>query len=249
MTTVSELERLRANAMADPRQEGAYLRALLTATLYAHLPRSDDTGRMHLVMFTRPDGLTVIPVFTDLRKAQAAAQGHARVAQVPGRELLEATRGATLMLDPNDVSMTLYPEEVSALLDEGLASLAPVAFDGPDMVLLPAHVHRDAWLLDALESALAPIESVERFHLAAARPSDAEGPADRLFVILAAPLVIVERAARAIAVALEGAPQIPWLPIDLASYRADEPLPPSMAEGLVHAWTRELRRNDRPGDG
>jgi hypothetical protein len=241
VTTVTELERLRALAVADPRHEAAYLRALLSATLYAHLPLSDDSGRMHLIMFQRPDGLSVIPVFTDLPKAQAAAGGHVRVAQVVGRELLEATRGATLMLDPNDLGMTLYPEEVAALLDEGRAAPAPVAFDGPAMELLPAHVHRDAWLLDVLETALAPIESVQRFHIAAARPSETDGPADRLLVILATPKLTVERAARSIAVALEAASQIPWLPIDLTSYSPDETLPVELADGLAVAWTRQLR--------
>lgn len=235
--------------MADPRQEAAYLRALLTATLYTHLPRSDDSGRMHLVMFERPDGLSVIPVFTDLPKAHAAAGGHVRIGQVAGRELLEATRGATLMLDPNDVGMTLYPEEVAALLDEGRAAPAPVAFDGPELELLPAHIHRDGWLLDLLETALAPIESIQRIHLAAARPSAAEGEADRLLVIVAAPPVGVERAARAIAVALERSPKIPWLPIDLTSYAPEGAAPAPIAASLVHAWTRELRRDARSHDG
>lgn len=249
VTTATDLEQLRAKAEADPREEAAFLRALLSATLFAHLPKSDDSGRMHLVMFRRPNGLSVIPVFTDLPKAQAAAGGHVRIAQVPGRELLEATRGATLMLDPNDVSMTLYPEEVVALLDDGRAAPAPVAFDAPDMEMLPAHIHRDAWLLDLLETALAPIESVQRIHLVAARPRGTDGPADRLLVILAAPPVSVERAARAIAVALEGSPQIPWLPLDLTSYLADEPLPPPIEQGLAHAWTRERLFNARTFDG
>lgn len=247
MATQTELERLRDRALADPREESAYLRALLSATLYAHLPLSDDSGRMHLVMFTRPDGVAVIPVFTDLPKAQAAAGSAVRVAAVPGRDLLEATRGATLMLDPNDVSMTLYPEEVAALLDHGRAAPAPVAFDGPRLELLPAHTHRDGWLLDVLEEALRSMDAVERVHLAAARPSDSDGAPDRLLVIVATPAAAAERAARAIAVALEGAPSVPWLPIDLATYAPGSALPDDLAAGLKHAWTRELRLN-RPAN-
>jgi hypothetical protein len=242
VTTVPELERLRQIAMADPGQEAAFLRALLDATLYAHLPLSDDTRRMHLVMFTRPDGLIVIPVFTDLPKAQAAAGGHVRVAAVLGRELLEATRGATLMLDPNDVGMTLYPEEVAALLDEGRAAIAPAVFDGPALDLLPPEPLRDAWLLDVLEAALLPIETIQRVHLAAARPAKTNGPADRLLVVIEAPQAHVERAARAIAVALEGAEHVPWLPVDLANYDPAEAALTGVEHGLQAAWTRTFAR-------
>lgn len=182
MVTSADLERIRDAALADPDLEAEFLRALLEATLYAHLPMSDDSGKLRFLMFTRSDGLTVIPVFTDVSKAQAAAGRAARVAGVSGREFLEATRGATLMLDPNDVSMTLYPEEIAVLLDSGRAAPAPVAFDGPSLELLPAEP-RDAWLLDVLETALAPVNAVHRFHLVAARPTGSNDAPDRLLVI------------------------------------------------------------------
>lgn len=249
MATATELERLRERALADPRQEAAYLRALLSATLYAHLPLSDDSGRMRLVMFTRPDGLAVIPVFTDLTKAHAAAGGHVRVTAVPGRDLLEATRGAILMLDPNDLGTTLYPEEIVALLDEGRVATAPVAFNCPALELLPPVALRDGWLLDVLETALTPIDAVRRVHLAAARPTGAASAADRLLVVLEAPQALVERAARAIAVALEGAPQVPWLPIDLASYEPGEIPVVGTDSGLDNAWTRPLTRGAAGRDG
>jgi hypothetical protein len=249
VTTVTELEQLRRKAIADPREEAAFLRALLGATLYAHLPLSDDSGKMHLVMFTRPDGLTVIPIFSDLAQAHAAAQGHVRVAAVPGCDLFEATRGATLMLDPNEVGMTLYPEEIAALLDEGRAALAPTAYDGPSLELFAPEPLRDGWLMDVLAAGLASIEAVRTVHLAAARPSGSEGSADRLLVVLEAPSRDLERAARAMAVAVEAAPRVPWLPIDLASYEPGETLPDGMADGLRRAWTRRLRSTTSDQDG
>lgn len=241
MTTLAELETLRAQAIADPRREAAYLRALLDATLYAHMPMSDDSGKTHFLMFTRPDGLTVIPVFTELGQAEAAARNAARVATLRGADLLEATRGATLMLDPNAVGMTLYPEEIAALLDDGCAAAAPVMLDGPGLELLPPEA-LDAWLLDVLERALVPVEAVRRFHLAPARPSGSVGAPDRLLVVVATPPAAAERAARAIAVALEGAAGVPRLPIDLTSYGPDETLAPELAKGLQQGWMRELRR-------
>ena len=237
MTTLRELERLRDRAIADPREEGAYLHALLSTTLYAHIPLSDDSGKQHLVMFTRPDGIAVIPVFTDLLEARAAAGGAVCVAAVTGRDLFEATRGATLMLDPNGVGMTLYPEEIFALLDEGRAAPAPVPFEGPGLELLPADVSRDGWLLDVVATSLASIRVVKRVHLAAARPLQSTGAADRLIVIVATPPA---GAARAIAIAVECSLSVPCLPIDLATYSPDDPLPEPLAEGLRHAWTREL---------
>lgn len=240
MTTVIELERLKQQALADPRCEPAYLRALLGATLYAHAPISDDSGRLHFLMFTRPDGLTVIPVFTDLASARDAAGGVARVVAVPGRTLLEATRGAVLMIDPNEVGMTLYPEEIAPLLDDGRAAIAPVAAEGPDLEL-QAPEPGDAWLLDLVTSGLAGITEAERVHLAAARPKGSDGEADRLLVIAVVPSALAERVSRALAVALSDARRIPRLPVDLATYTPEEALGASMDGGLRVAWTRELR--------
>ncbi|WP_425598101.1 SseB family protein [Vulcaniibacterium tengchongense] len=80
-------------------EEPAFFQALLTAVLYVHLPLSDDSGKVRLICFTRPDGITVIPVFSDDVKAHAAARGAARVVAVVGRELFESAPGATWMLD------------------------------------------------------------------------------------------------------------------------------------------------------
>jgi hypothetical protein len=112
MTTPEQLARLQARAIENPMEEPAFFQALLTAVLYVHLPLSDDSGKVRLICFTRPDGITVIPVFSDDVKAHAAARGAARVVAVVGRELFESAPGATWMLDPNDVSCTLYPEEI-----------------------------------------------------------------------------------------------------------------------------------------
>jgi len=239
VTTPPELECLRSLAMADPRQEAAYLRALLSAKLYAHKPLSNDSNKLHLLMFTRADGVTVIPMFTDLEKADAAAGGSAGVVAAPGLELFEATRGATLMLDPNDIGMTLYPEEVAALLDEGHAGRAPIAAEAPDLVLAPLSP-RNVWVFDLVARAVTTIPGVGRSHLASAHPRGGPATADRLLAIVAAPDSVIERVARAIAVALEGAPRVPWLPVDLAAYPPGGPLPPEVAEGLAHALTREI---------
>lgn len=248
MTTVAELQRLKQRALADPTREVDYLRALLDATLYAHAPLSDDSGKLHFLMFTRRDGLTVIPLFTDLTQAQDAARNAARVVAVPGRQMLEATRGATLMLDPNDVGMTLYPEEVAGLLDAGEAAIAPVAAEGPDLEL-QAPEPGDAWLMELVATSVAPIAEVERVHLAAARPKGSAGDADRLLVIAAVPPAWGERASRAIATALFKNGRPPRLPVDLATYAPGETLGVSMDEGFRVGWVRELRASSGDARG
>lgn len=240
MTTVTELRRLKQRALADPTREVDYLRALLEATLYAHAPLSDDSGKLHFLMFTRPDGLTVIPLFTELAPAQEAARNAARVVPVQGRQMLEATRGATLMLDPNDVGMTLYPEEVATLLDAGEAAIAPVAAEGPDLDL-QAPDAGDAWLMDVIAKAIEPIAGVTRVHLAAARPKGSMDEADRLLVIAAVPPAWAERASRAIATAIFKSGRPPRLAVDLATYEPGDALAVSMDKGLRVAWSRELR--------
>lgn len=106
-------------ALQDKRQELAFFQALLDADVYAHAPLSDDTGRIRLIQFVRPDGLTVLPFFTSIAKSHIAAQMLLRTITLSGRELMEATRGAILMLNPNNENCTLYPEEIDVLLRTG----------------------------------------------------------------------------------------------------------------------------------
>lgn len=232
-----DLRRLRERAIADPRAEPTYLRALLGATLYAHLPLSDDSGRTRLIAFTRPDGLTVIPMFTELRQAQAAAATAARIVAATGRQLFEATRGGIVMLDPNEVGMTLYPEEIAALLDDGRLAPAPVAFHAPGLRLV-APPAGDEWLLDVLADAFAAIPEVHRFHLAGAGMDG--GDSDRLLVLVAAPDSATERLARALGTALQAVPRTPSLPIDLGTYSEQSPLDEMLRHGLPLARSRTL---------
>ena len=122
------LDRLIEAAAKDPSREPELFQALLGATMYAHSPIGDKSERLRLVMFKSPDdGSYVVPVFTDKAKAEFAARGKVRLVEGTGRELLEITRGATVMINPNDVRCTLYPEEISELLASG--TIVPVQKD------------------------------------------------------------------------------------------------------------------------
>lgn len=100
------------------RAQKAFFQALLKSTVYAHVPLAPSPpGRMRFVQFVRPDnGQTVLPFFSDREQAEVAADGVCAILAMAGRELLELTRGATLMLNPNVDCIALYPPEVDAIL-------------------------------------------------------------------------------------------------------------------------------------
>ena len=100
------------------RAEDAFFKALLKSTVYAHVPLAPSPpGRMRFVQFVRPDnGQTVLPFFSDREQAEVAAGNVRAIIAMAGRELLEQTRGATLMLNPNVDQIALYPAEVDAIL-------------------------------------------------------------------------------------------------------------------------------------
>ena len=120
--------------------------------------------------------------------------------RVPGRQLFEATRGATVLLDPNETGTTVYPEEIRALLDEDQVAVAPVRGHA-DAVLSPAE-SRDHWIASLFASAVADIPEVEAVHLAQAHPPGDTALIKALVVIVAVSDALAERVARDLAVAL-----------------------------------------------
>lgn len=118
MTSSQQLQRLLDAAQSDFGAEETLLAELLTATVYAHVPGTlPPGGRAQFMRFVHPNnGQTVLPIFSDQAKAEAASGGRTGIVAMSGRQLLELTRGATLMLNPIDHGYLLYPEEVAALL-------------------------------------------------------------------------------------------------------------------------------------
>ncbi|PMQ03801.1 hypothetical protein DyAD56_17975 [Dyella sp. AD56] len=119
MTTQSQLQELLRAVRNNPVAEPQFFEALLTATVYAHVPVHQVPGRIRFIQFNRPDnGQTVLPFFSDQAKAERALGSSTQVSVIAldGRQMFELTQGATLMLDPNDDQVTLYPEEIAALL-------------------------------------------------------------------------------------------------------------------------------------
>ena len=202
----SELDSLMQRAIADLREEEPFFRALLDATVYAHAPLSDDSGRLRLIQFVRPDnGQTVLPFFTDETKADLAAQGALRVVAMPGRTLLSITRGATLMLNPNDERCVLYPEEVASLLRTGrVAACVGITVTAPTRMRAPSSVPEG--LEKLLTKVLRPLPFVEKACVVETF-LDADPERVAFLIILEVEERHAERAVRAIATGFQVCPE------------------------------------------
>lgn len=114
-----DLDALMAASIENPAMETIFFRALLDADVYVHAPAQPTGPNLSLVTFVAPEGVRVIPVFTDRAKAEFASSHLVRIVKLTGRQLFTVTPGATFMLNPNDRRCTLYPEEIQALLRHG----------------------------------------------------------------------------------------------------------------------------------
>jgi len=152
MISEEQLERLMRESVSDSRKEPDFLRALLDARLYALAPFSDDHPRLRLWMFRRPDGVHFIPYFTNEAQAWESAAGQLQVLPMRGRMLLEISRGATVIINPNHESCTLYPEEIDGLLAGSIAVVNEEIPQEEFKVLALRPENPPQWLLDALRT-------------------------------------------------------------------------------------------------
>lgn len=186
MISAATLNRLLTRAAEDNHQEPAFFRALLDAKVYAHVPITDPVSRrLRFIQFNHPEtGQLILPFFTDEAKARAAVGTSARVISLRGRVFLEATLGATLMLNPNDEHGTLYPEEIEALLRTGrMARFAKVsATEGSESLIGPP-TPAPAWLMDILTTTLAGLSFVELAYMASMHAPDGKGASNTLLAL------------------------------------------------------------------
>lgn len=217
MTSAQELAQLMDRALLDRSAEPAFYRALLAAHVYVHAPAHDDSRKLRLIQFIRPDGQTVLPFFSEEAQAQAAWAPGIRILRYTGRELLEGTRGATLMLNPNETSCTLYPEEIAALLDDGVVAMVEKFSSDECAKAISAVPCPPAWLLDPLHAVLASLPAVEAAYLAEFRPMDNLDQVT-LVIILAVSQAGTERAARATITAIQAECERRRCNVDLTAF-------------------------------
>jgi len=165
--SLQELEKLRRRAK-EQRDEVPFFRALLDAAVYAHAPLSDDSGRVRFVQFAHPETQALLlPFFSDARQAHQASGGQRKVIAMTGRDFFEVTLGATLILNPNEDHVILYPEEAQGLLESG--TVAPIDVEQLQEETtrgfrLP--IHAPDWLEARLKDMFAQLPYVESAYLA-----------------------------------------------------------------------------------
>lgn len=234
MTSTHALRRLLEAARNDVRAEEAFLTGLLSATVYAHVPPAPlPAGRIQFMQFVRPDnGQTVLPFFSDEAKAQFAGQERVGILSMSGRRLLELTRGATLMLNPNDDGYVLYPEEVAALLtDQPPGSFVTEQTTPGETVCLAApSVPVDA-LINALAGYLVKEPAVQAGYLMQMhRGKDLAHVS--LLVLLVVSAREAERITRGSMVAAQPVVASLTLPLLFMRQALEEPLPHGYEQGI-----------------
>jgi hypothetical protein len=241
--SANQLNALLTQSLEDKTAEPAFFRAMLDATVYAHAPLSDDSRKLRLIQFTRPDGLTVLPFFSDSKQATAATGNAVRVVPLLGRVFLEATRGATLMLNPNGIHCTLYPEEVAALLDNGEVAMVERLDVTKESFQFRAPERPSAWLIDPLVALFAQLACVEAAYLIEIRsPGDINHPG--LLVALAAPKPDSERAVRASVTLVQPLCRGLGVDLDIMSFDPATEGPGWIAEaGIEPFYQRSKARN------
>ncbi len=193
----AELERRLERARTHREEEPAFFRCLLDAKVYAHAPASDDHSRLRLLQFRHPDGFHAIPFFTSIEKARPPTGIAAKIIPLLGRQFLELTRGATVMLNPNDGGCVLYPEEVDALLKTGaVARIEKIHLDDDFSYLVSDQANPPFWLMPCLIGLYSQLSFVQVAYLLEVAPPHA--PAERtLLIALGVAPEHAERAVRA----------------------------------------------------
>lgn len=245
MISTDELERLMTASIGNSATEPAFFRALLDATMYAHAPIYPKAERLRLVMFKSPDdGTLVVPVFTDEAKATYAARGNVYVVKVNGRVLFELTRGATVMINPNDARCTLYPEEIEQLLRDG--TVVPVLKhqlqQDSGEVIIKLNVMPHA-LVKSLKSALAHVRGVAVAYVAGIRWPAVDQPESLLIALGGSPMD-AERNVRAIATILSDQIRSFDKPVDVTHFEPSTPPAWVNDFGLQPVYRRRAHKAD-----
>ena len=203
-------------AIADKGAEPAFFRALLEATVYVHAPRQDHSGRLRFIQFATPEGLTVLPFFSDEAQAKDAAGANATVVVLLGRQLFELARGATFMLNPNTVRCTLYPEEVTALLDRGEVAILERIEAGERQFRISSLDEVPTWLIDRLIPVFAGLHCVSAAY--AVEIGGLDTPERGLLIVVAVQKRDAERVARATTTELQAYAEELQQSVDLTAF-------------------------------
>lgn len=220
--SISKIDQLLEQALADKCLEPTFFRALLDVIVYAHVPKHDDTGRIRFIQFVTPEGRTVLPFFTDEFQAEQSSSNTVKTLMLSGRQLMEATRGATLMLNPNKTPCTLYPEEIAALLDHGDVVVMESEVLPEVQILVGIPEPKPDWLIKPLVSLYQTLEYVSAAYVVEIRLPEAP-ERSTLLVALAVAKPNAERAARASIMTIQPLCSGREIALDLTAFEPGSP--------------------------
>jgi len=241
VVSAHKLKELLERAKGDAGEDPAFLRALLDAQIYAHVPRSKRLYPWRFMQFRRREGIMVVPCFSTEKKAKRASGSVARVIAMTGRQFLESTLGSTVILDPEDTPCcVLYPEEIASLLDEGyVARVQSLKLDEgapPVCKLEPMPVD----LIDLLVPVLGELPFVDVAYIAGLAWKDLAGCVTPL-VVLGGDSKLAERAARAVTTVLQRQSSKFQTVVDLAHFDTRGVPPPWIGELKLTAIYRRTQ--------
>jgi len=224
MVSEQQLERCFELGLKSFVNEAQFFTCLLNAMVYVHAPVSDDSKNVRLIQFRHPDGFDAIPFFTSAHRSERAASRAVRTIHLPCAELLKATLGATLMVNPNDGGAVLYPEEVRVLLRTGTLDTFEKVESENGFAVRPAENLPSA-LVETLRMGVAQSPFIKTMFVLEKRPIDGSSAPMTLLLYLGVELKHMERGARAVISAIHNMnPRIDQI-IDVAVYDAAGPKP------------------------
>jgi len=240
------LEELMAASFDEPCAEQAFFKALLDAAVYVHKAANDPSPVMRLVQFPHPEtGALLLPFFTDLRQAQIASSARVQIVRMTGRELFEATLGATLILNPNSRYCLIYPEEARLLLaGEAIPPIHRLKNNEEGGVELEPAAGEYGWLINPLRDTYAKITGVVSAALGQRAGAEAGTKADLVIVVVVS-AADEERVAHATAVVLRDACAGYGASVDVGTIRLGERNPWASLP-TFYARSRDITEADGP---
>lgn len=224
-----ELERWFDLSHTSYNNEAQFFALLLASTVYVHLPISDDSRNLRLIQFRHPDGFDAIPLFTSALRSERATFSAVRHLRLPCMELFKSTRGATLMVNPNDGGPVLYPEEITTLLESGTLKCFEKIELARTSDVRPAE-NPPACVVAALQTSIASTPFIRHVYLLDRRASADESIGDSLLIYLGVDAPHRERAARHVVSIVQQLEDKPDRIVDIAVYDAAESRPTFLDE-------------------
>ena len=171
------LEQALRLAAEDAANRPDFYRLLLESTVFVvgEADETEDGDRMvgsgenvSIQQWQQPDGSMVIPFFTSPAAVEQAVDDPVSCMGLPARTLFESTRGATLVLNPNnEYGKQFLPDEIEAILSDGVPRPPKPRVEQEDTsVIFGQPQNYPTRMVDALISFLAKRSEVRTAYLA-----------------------------------------------------------------------------------